>query len=73
VNEEINTIKQIIQKVAIAAKEQADMINNVENNVGQMNKLSQDTLDKAQAVNNDTQGLSSQMTQLDEKIRSFKI
>ena len=73
VNEEINNIKQIIQKVAIAAKEQADMINNVEHNVSQMNQLSQDTLDKTQAVNSDTQGLSTQMAQLDSKIQSFKV
>ena len=73
VNGEINRVKQIIQKVASAAKEQADMINIIENNVSEMNNLSQDTLEKTQAVNNDTQGLSSQMAQLDAKIRSFKI
>lgn len=73
VNEEINNVKQIIQKVATAAKEQAEMINSVENNMSQMNQLSQDTLEKTQAVNTDTQGLSSQMAQLDSKIRSFKI
>jgi len=73
VNSEINNVKQIIQKVASEAKEQADMINTVELNVSQMNELSQDTLDKTQAVNTDTQGLSAQMAQLDDKIRSFKI
>ena len=73
VNSEINNVKQIIQKVASAAKEQAEMINTVELNVSQMNELSQDTLDKTQAVNSDTQGLSAQMAQLDDKIRSFKI
>jgi len=72
INSDIHNVTHILQKVAMAAKEQAEIINTAEIRVGQMNELSQTTRDKTQAVNTDTQGLSAQMAQLDAKIRHFK-